>query len=115
MTAKALCILSANEEKMVLIAEAGAIPPLVALLQNGSTDKSKSNAAAALYTLSDNKDNRVAIARAGAIPALVLVLQERSDDDDDSHVIIDGWITHYDDPPPGVREALMLLRSLSYD
>ena len=59
--------------------EAGAISPLVALVQNG-TDETKVVAAEALRHLSNNEDNKVSIAEAGAIPPLVVLAQNGNDD-----------------------------------
>ena len=70
----ALFHLARNLKNNVSIAKAGAIPPLVALLQNG-TDKAKENAAGALMNLSATEDNRFSIAKAEAIPSLVAILQ----------------------------------------
>jgi len=55
--ALALWKLARNSENKVLIAKAGAIPLLVALLQTG-TDSSKENAAVALRNLSANEMSR---------------------------------------------------------
>ncbi len=56
--------LRANDENKVLIAQAGAIAPLVTLVQSG-TDDQKEIAAAALRTLAVNAENKVLIAQAG--------------------------------------------------
>ena len=77
--ALALRKMARNSENQILIAKAGAIPPLVALLQNG-TDVAKENAAGALMFIAyRNDNNKVAIAQAGAIPPLVALLQNGTD------------------------------------
>jgi hypothetical protein len=58
-----------------LIAQAGAIAPLVTLVQSG-TEGQKENAAGALRSLSaNNAENKVLIAQAGAIAPLVTLVQ----------------------------------------
>ena len=58
------------------ICEAGAIAPLVALLQAGAGSEAATNAAGALWTLAYlNDTNRNAICEAGAIAPLVALLQ----------------------------------------
>jgi len=74
----ALWKLGTNVESKVLIATAGAIPPLVALLQNG-TDVAKENAARVLCSLACTTTNKVIIAKAGAIPPIVAILQNGTD------------------------------------
>ena len=59
------------------IVAGGAIPPLIALLQSGSTQV-QVNAAGALIFLAENTENRVAIAAEGAIPPLVALLRRGS-------------------------------------
>ncbi|KAK3270961.1 hypothetical protein CYMTET_20666, partial [Cymbomonas tetramitiformis] len=59
------------------IAEAGAIPPLVQLLRDGSAE-AKGNAAGALRNLSGDAGCAQAIAEAGAIPLLVQLLRNGS-------------------------------------
>ena len=59
--------------------KAGAVDPLVALLQTG-TDGAKEQAAKALRNLAiQNADNKVAIAKAGAVDPLVALLQRGTD------------------------------------
>jgi hypothetical protein len=73
--AVALANLAANNaENQVLIAQAGAIVPLVTLVQSG-TDGQKEHAARALRNLADNDENKVLIAQAGAIAPLVTLVQ----------------------------------------
>ena len=58
-----------NPENRVLIADAGAIEPLVGLIKQGEADAVKEHACGALWRISiENKANQAAIARAGAIP-----------------------------------------------
>ena len=76
--ALALRKLAINSEYKVSIAAAGAIPLLVALLQNGS-DMVKVKAVGALGNLAYNNYNKVSIAEAGAIPPLVALLQNGTD------------------------------------
>ena len=69
--AKALGYLARYHGNRVLIAEAGAIPPLVELLRDGGAD-AKYVAAVALRNLASNNDaNAVAIAAAVGLEALV--------------------------------------------
>ena len=56
------------------IAKQGGIPPLIALLQNG-TSEDKTHAAGALLSLANNADNEVEIAKQGGIPPLIALLQ----------------------------------------
>ena len=67
--------LADDSDNRVSIARAGAIPTLVALLQNSPGDM-KWAAAEALGHLAYDSDNRVSIARAGAIATLVALLQD---------------------------------------
>ena len=77
--ALALWKLARNAQNNVFIAKAGAIPPLVAILQKG-TDIAKENAAGALWDLAENNENnKVSIAKAGAIPPLVALLLNGTD------------------------------------
>jgi len=64
---------SVNASAKVKFARAGAIPPLVALLSNGTAD-AKEKAAGALLNLAGNAENKIAIASAGGIPPLVALL-----------------------------------------
>ena len=57
------------------IREAGAIAPLVALLQAGAGSAAATNAAGALWNLASSNDARNAIRKAGAIAPLVALLQ----------------------------------------
>ena len=71
--ARALCNLAyLNDANLVLIAEAGGIPPLVQLVRDGSAE-AKSMAKRALRNIAHNNDaNKVAIALAvGSLEALV--------------------------------------------
>ena len=60
------------------IVEAGAIPPLVALLTDG-TDEAKEYASGAIRNLS-NGTNKTAIVEAGANPPLVALLASGTDE-----------------------------------
>ena len=78
--AEALHVLARNNANSVLIAAAGAIPPLVELLRDGSAD-AKRWAARALGCIAYYDDaNKVLIAEAGAIPPLVELLRDGSAD-----------------------------------
>ena len=70
--------LALNDENKVLIAQAGAIAPLVTLVQSG-TDRQKESAAWALRNLALNDENQVLIAQAGAIAPLVTLVQSGTD------------------------------------
>ena len=59
----------------MVIAQAGAIDPLVALLSGGRTDGVEEAAAGALRRLTLNDENQVAVARAGAISSLVALMR----------------------------------------
>ncbi|KAH8055485.1 hypothetical protein JL721_10214 [Aureococcus anophagefferens] len=75
--AHALCSLAGNDDNLVLITEAGGIPPLVDLLRNRSAGGNlKMNAAAALASLARNDANKALIAEAGAVPPLVDLLRD---------------------------------------
>ncbi|KAL2630496.1 hypothetical protein R1flu_015182 [Riccia fluitans] len=63
-----------NQENRIVIANAGAIKPLVALL-NSTDSKTQENAVTALLNLSINDNNKSEIAAAGAIDPLVNVLR----------------------------------------
>ena len=65
--AGALWSLAVNAKHKVLIAQAGAIAPLVTLVQSG-TDGQKKQAAGALRNLAANDENQVLIAQAGGSP-----------------------------------------------
>jgi vacuolar protein 8 len=71
--AGALANLAANAKNQVLIAQAGAIAPLVTLVQSGTAGQ-KENAAAALMNLTASAENQVLIAQAGAIAPLVTLV-----------------------------------------
>ncbi|KAK7234987.1 hypothetical protein SO694_00141029 [Aureococcus anophagefferens] len=60
--------------RAVLIAEAGAIPPLVELLRDGSADAKSAGRAALRNLACMNAANRVLIAEAGGIPPLLVEL-----------------------------------------
>ena len=63
-----------NAANKVAIAEAGGIPPLVALVTNGAADGQKSAAATLQTITADNAANCVAIVEAGGIPPLVALV-----------------------------------------
>ncbi|KAL0452132.1 UNVERIFIED_CONTAM: U-box domain-containing protein 14 [Sesamum latifolium] len=65
--------LSINEANKGTIVNAGAIPDIVDVLKNGSTE-ARENAAATLFSLSVVDENKVAIGAAGAIPPLIDLL-----------------------------------------
>jgi vacuolar protein 8 len=67
----ALSFLAASPFHTITIAQAGAIPPLVALLSVGETHQV---AASALADLASNDANKITIAEAGAIPPLIALL-----------------------------------------
>ncbi|KAL0457231.1 UNVERIFIED_CONTAM: U-box domain-containing protein 14 [Sesamum latifolium] len=69
----ALLNLSINEANKGTIVNAGAIPDIVDVLKNGSTE-ARENAAATLFSLSVVDENKVAIGAAGAIPPLIDLL-----------------------------------------
>ena len=71
-TTKALWHLAATEDNQTVIAKAGGITPLVALLASSDSDITQQYAAAALQALArDHFDNQIALAKAGAIAPLV--------------------------------------------
>ena len=59
----ALHTLAGNDHNKVAIAQAGGIPPLVALMRDGD-DAQKQSAAGALHTLAGNDYNKILIAQA---------------------------------------------------
>jgi hypothetical protein len=65
-----------NEDNLIAIADAGAIPDLVQLLGPGSSDDLNGSASGALWGLATARyaGNRIAIAAAGGIPPLVQLL-----------------------------------------
>ena len=73
--AHALLFLAYNADNKVVITKAGGIPPLVALVRDG-TALQKEHAAGALWNLAGDTDNRVAIAQAGGIPPLVALARD---------------------------------------
>ena len=72
-------LLCESDDNVALIVAAGAIPPLVALVRNGSDD-GKEKAANALANLADNVDDVAdqSIVDAGGIAALVELLRDGS-------------------------------------
>ena len=74
--AYALSILARHDSYRITIAEAGAIPPLMALLSGGIEHMATVYAAYALCNLSYKEANKAAITEAGAIQLLVALLCE---------------------------------------
>ena len=75
VAAGTLCALANSADNRVKLAAAGAIPPLVALLDaHQSTTAIQDFAARALHNLAISPDNQVKIAAAGAIPLLCALL-----------------------------------------
>ena len=70
-----MVIAERGDETKAAIAEAGAIPPLVALLKDGGGAKYQSAWALAALA-ADNPANKASIAQAGAIPPLVALVKE---------------------------------------
>ncbi|XP_071697315.1 U-box domain-containing protein 15 [Rutidosis leptorrhynchoides] len=68
-----------NPENRILIANCGAIPPLVELLYSHNW-KVKQHSVTALLNLSLDESNKRLIAREGAIPAVIEVLQNGTDE-----------------------------------
>ncbi|KAJ0726065.1 putative adaptor protein Cbl domain superfamily [Helianthus annuus] len=68
-----------NPENRILIANCGAIPPLVKLLYSPN-QKVKEHSVTALLNLSLDEANKRLIAREGAIPAVIEVLQNGTDE-----------------------------------
>lgn len=77
--ANAVCNLELNEHTSAALVQAGAVPPLLDLLQQGNMDV-KIASAEALRHLSDCDSNRVAISKTGAIPVLVSYLDSSCED-----------------------------------
>ena len=73
------CALAIALAALALVVFPAAIPPLVALVRDG-TDEQKANAALALQNLAGNDDNKVAIAKAGGIPPLVALVRDGTAD-----------------------------------
>ena len=77
-----LSLLSVNNDNKVLVASAGAIPFLVALLGPHSSSDVQRSAAYVLCNISlENDNNKVLVASAGAIPSLVALLGPHSSAD----------------------------------
>ncbi|CAH1433500.1 unnamed protein product [Lactuca virosa] len=68
-----------NPENRILIANSGAIPPLVKLLYSRN-HKVKEHSVTSLLNLSLDESNKRLIAREGAIPAVIEVLQNGTDE-----------------------------------
>lgn len=68
-----------NPDNRILIANCGAIPPLVKLLYSRN-QKVKEHSVTALLNLSLDESNKRLIAREGAIPAVIEVLQNGTDE-----------------------------------
>ena len=69
-----------NNNNDVKIADAGAIPPLVALLGPRSSSDLHEQVAWALRYLSANNDNKVKIRSAGGVDALTRLMQSTNND-----------------------------------
>ena len=67
---------SAASSRLMSIAEAGGIAPLVTCLAAGSSQGLRENAASALWHLALDASNKVAIARANAVAPLVALLDD---------------------------------------
>ena len=95
-----------NRKNQDAIAEAGAIPPLVAML-GALAPQMQANAAGALANLAHNHpDNQGAIARTGAVAPLCLLVREGSDETkDESAWAI--WSLATDHAPNKVRGSSM--------
>ena len=72
-------LVTQSELNLWPIAEAGGIPPLVALVRDG-TDMQKIVASRARWHLAIRVDNKIAIAKAGGIPPLVALVRDGTDD-----------------------------------
>ncbi|GLJ18578.1 hypothetical protein SUGI_0330720 [Cryptomeria japonica] len=68
--------LSIHEPNKTLIAQQGAIQPIVQVLCCGATAAARENAAATLFSLSAVDENKATIGESGAIPALVDLLRD---------------------------------------
>ena len=79
--ADALANLAFYNANQAAIVAAGGIPPLVALVRDGTTEYQKRNAAGALTNLASQTANRAAIAAAGGIPPLVALVRDGSTED----------------------------------
>ena len=63
-----------DEEAQEAVATAGAIPPLISLMQNASPDL-QAKAAATIWSIAGREENRKRIMEAGGIPPLVRMVQ----------------------------------------
>ena len=73
------CFLENMYDNQVAIVKAGGIPPLVALVRDG-TDEQKKHATGAMGFLASDDDNNIAIAKAGGIPSLVTLVRDGTDE-----------------------------------
>ena len=95
-----------NEANRVLIAEAGDIQLLVALLRH---DRTGTAAANALYNLArNNASNTVAIAAAVGLKALVQLARR-------GRVIVDNWLAVHGAGVPAKRKAALVVAALLRD
>lgn len=76
--AGALMHIAVNETNKVLVAEAGAIVPLVQLLGDGDV-RARQKAAGALMNIAGHAETQVLVAEAGAIAPLVQLLHAEED------------------------------------
>ena len=90
------------------IREAGAIPPLVALLHAGAESEAAESGACALWILAcDNSTNQDAIREAGAIPPLVALLHAGAESKAAGNAAGALWILAFNNRtnPDAIREA----------
>ena len=73
------CFLENMYDNQVAIVKAGGIPPLVALVRDG-TDEQKKHATGAMGFLASDDDNNIAIAKAGGIPSLVTLVRDGNEE-----------------------------------
>jgi len=71
--------LAAHEENRILIAQKGGIPPLLDIIQNGTTSQKKQAVPAIASLAFRNNSNKLLIARAGGISPLLRLIQNGTD------------------------------------
>jgi len=97
------------------IVAAGAIGPLVRVLEGHATDLAKANAARALAELAGTDDNKVWIGAAGAIPPLIVLLEHGSAVAKERALVAIARLSSYPDNKPHLADAIPLLRDLGME
>ena len=91
--------------KQVVIARAGAIEPLVALLREGDPVAQGEATLALYYIAFGNPDSQLAIAQAGAIEPLVELLRNGAARSQQGAASLLGWLAFHDDNKVAIDKA----------